>query len=165
MSYSIYIGEATVAEYDAEDPDDAAEVYVTVERIESRDAPSFPGDEMTGKTNGRHPGYSQWGEFCEQTGLFAIFFDTDDGLLVPHPGVRRLTKKHLAAFAAAEKKWLAKHPDKIAGWDPAYNLFAMGTTKAAADPRYDGNAERLRWLVWWTEWALKNCKKPSMANS
>ena len=33
------------------------------------DAPEFPGDEMTGKSNGRHPGYGQWREFCEQVGL------------------------------------------------------------------------------------------------
>jgi hypothetical protein len=33
------------------------------------------------------------------------------------------------------------------------------------DPRYDGNLARLRWLEWWVDWALKNCKLPAVGNT
>lgn len=57
-------------------------------------------------------------------------------LLADHPSFCALRPAHLKAFKSVDKRRLDK---------------------------FDRN--RLTWLVYWTEWALKNCKHPTFFNS
>lgn len=158
MSYSIYIGEAQV---DVPDTDEGGlELSVRVFDMQHPEAPEFPGDDMTGKSNGRHPGYSQWATFCHETGLHDLFFDEESGLMSSHPGCVVLRKEHHERIAKALRDWQAKAVGKVPGWDPSAEFF--GTAKP--DPKYDGNLARLMWLGWWFRWALENCKVPAIYN-
>lgn len=59
-----------------------------------------------------------------------------ESLLNPRPGIQPLTTEHLGAF----KKVKIRQLDQ---WD----------------------RNRLVWLIYWTEWALNNCKNPAIYNS
>jgi hypothetical protein len=59
-------------------------------------------------------------------------------LFASHPGHCDLTADHLAQFKRAAKKRL---------------------------PPDDYNRERMKWLLYWSEWALANCKRPAITNS
>lgn len=166
MSYDIYIGEA---EIDVPDEDDGNELTVRVRGIAHDDAPSFPGDEMTGNGNSRHPGYSQWADFCRAVGLHDLFFDkTGDvpGLMVEHPGCVVLRRSHGDAIHKSLAAWRTQCAGKVAGWDP--NADFMGKAKPgttlAPEGHYDGNLARLVWLDWWVRWALAECKTPALYN-
>ena len=61
------------------------------------------------------------------------------GELIPtHPGHCDLKPEHVEKFKKAAKKRL---------------------------PANDYNRERMKWLLYWSEWALVNCKRPGIANS
>jgi len=147
MSYDIYIGEAQLEE-------DIEELFArfVVNSHSEKDAPDFSsdGDDMTGNSNNRHPGYSQWADFLNRNGLYEVFLG-ENGLMEEHPGIQRLTEEHLKMFKEALKK-REKSDKRPAGLDEA------GETK-------DYDKVRLLWLVWWTEWALKHCKHPCISNS
>lgn len=162
MSYDIYIGEARVDTY--VDDDESTEVRIVVDGHAHLDAPEFPGDDMTGKGNSRHPGYSAWADFCDATGLHGLFFgkgdDGPEGLMSRHPGAFRITTAHHAKIAAALESWRASHPGAVPGWDPNADEF----TGAIADPKYDSNLARLMWLEWWFRHALATCNVPTIYN-
>lgn len=139
MSYSIYIGRLV------SDPEDGA--YTVVEET-SVYAPRFDNDDMTGQSNGRHPGYGQWSEFCKIAGLAALFYG-DRGFLKPHPGVRPLFRGQLGTVSAALQEWKRKFPGRTPG-------FAEGQDPILA---------RLIWLEWWMNYALDKYEYPAMANS
>lgn len=171
MSYSIYIGEAYLAVPSEDDLTKYDDIYPSVEvkGMAHPEAPSFPGDDMTGRGNGRHPGYSQWANFVDDVGLRDLFFGARDGgsrdasLMRDHPGCAILRPCDLVEIRQARGRWEAKPwpaPERVAGWDPTLMPF----DQREADPKYDGNLARLIWLEWWVTWALANCKVPAIYN-
>jgi len=193
MSYSIYIGNAIVHWPTADDirddlnPGEVYHPWVRVERVERDDAPTFPNDDMTGKSNGRHPGYSQWSEFCKTADLDDLFLGKkkgtfrgyggrqyadreDNGLMSKHPGCVVITTLHHQQIAAALDRWRSAHPNAVPGFEePLWNAppviedghSYMAETKTGVDPIL----ARLIWVEWWFGWALKNCERPALANS
>ena len=168
MSYSIYIGEAVIGEID---PDELKDGYnhlrLEVEEVSLPDAPSFPGDVMTGNSNGRHPAYAGWDRFCKATGLHKLFFDSKNGLMREHPGCFVLTEKDAEDVKKAREKWQREHPKSKSGWCLCGETEACGHPLRGERPKHvdlDGDLARLLWLEWWMKWALKNCKIPAIHN-
>jgi hypothetical protein len=145
MSYDIYIGNAEVEELEEDD----VSYQIRVNRITLPDAPTFPGDEMTGNGNSRHPGYSQWSEFCRKSGLYNLFFDKEDGLMQSHPGNTALNESHSKVIEQALADWKEDHPNATPGFD---------------NDLHDPILARLIWLDFWVKWALKNCEHPAIWN-
>lgn len=149
MSYDIYIGNATLGTFELED----GQYYViwdgiTINHHQAPDAPVFPNDEMSGNGNSRHPGYSQWGEFCDIAGVRALFFDKEQGIMRHHPGTFSITQHHLDEITEARTTWIADHPNTIPGFTE----------------EHDGILARLLWLEWWFRWALAHCDRPAIHN-
>jgi len=157
MSYSITIGEAEIVS-------NVEDLYCewTAESKSLDEAPSFVGDEMTGNSNGRYPGYGQWATFVRTVGIEDVFFG-DEGLMSQHPGCAHLTEEHLNRFKLALAK-REKKDARPAGLDIRYHTYT-GETIPDGEETHDYNKVRLIWLIFWTEWALKNCKHPVIANS
>ena len=167
MSYDIYIGEAVIDVPHEEDlADGCNRLDVRVEPFNHPKAPVFHGDMMTGNSNSRHPGYSQWSTFTEKVGLDNLFFNKSTGLMRNHPGTCMLTKDHLDQVIVARKKWEAKNPGKKPGWCGCHDCEQLGPrdNKEPHVPEYDGNLARVLWLEWWFDWALNNCKVPAICN-
>jgi hypothetical protein len=142
MGYSITIGEHRKYREDGRWVHDA-------EDRENPDAPSFRGDEITGRTNHRAPSYSGWHAFTSDTNLQQLFWHEKQGLMREHPGHVVLRKKHLATLKVALGVYREEHPQA------QENFFDM----------VNANLCRLIWLVYWVEWALANCKRPVIVNS
>lgn len=140
MSYSIWIGQAVVKR------GDEGQFYVSVEERKDDRAPRFDNDEMTGRTNGRHPSYGGWDEFTRVTGLHDLFFDKENGLMREHPGVFSLKTSHLNAVKRAYR-----------GWEPSGD--------SGFGPEQDPILARLQWLDFWMVWALNDCVLPAIGNS
>ncbi len=159
MGYSIYIGEAVpegLSDYDEEDR--PTEPRFEVHSVSQDDAPTFPQDEMTGKSNGRHPSYSAWCNFAKIVGLDA-FFDKSTGVMREHPGCFYLTQEHADAVTMALEKFRRAKPNAVPRFS---NTFSGGTATATDE---DASLARLIWLEWWVRWAVKNCKRPAISNS
>lgn len=157
MSYDIYIGEAKPYVYEDEDDRGAFEtVRITVERMTHPEAPTFPNDGMTGNGNSRHPGYSQWSDFARSCGLHDVLVE---GWIKEHPGSVLLTRGHIDRIKDALSAWRSGHPDAVPGFarnDPE--------TWKLVDTHYDAVLARLIWLEWWCEYALANCRIPTVYN-
>ena len=148
MSYDIYIGQLENGR---------------VGEIFNPDAPLFSGDEMTGQSNGRHPGYRQWDEFCREAGIFALFFGSN-GLMVRHPGSQLLKTEHLDVIKNALEK-RKKLINLTPGWcncQKCDSFFRRNNNIKHVE--YDNILARLLWLEYWVDWALKNCDCPSVYN-
>jgi hypothetical protein len=162
MSYSILIGEPEIAS----EPDDG-HLRLSVRKVELPNAPAFDGDEMTGRSNARHPSYSGWAEFVGAVGLEEFFFGASrgersaadhqrmeekygryDGLMAEHPGCRLLRSRDLGPIEDALSRWRKKHPKAKPG-------FESGQDPILA---------RLLWLEFWVRWALASCTHPSIEN-
>ena len=168
MSYSIYIGEAEISYSNSE-----GDAFVSVEAKGETNvmAPEFGYGDISGKGNGRHPGYGQMADFCRQTGLYNLFFDNDEGILRHHPGCVPLEKRHLNEVVAAREKWYKEHtgcvkklPYKTT--EPE-NLKEMSWTERERyekEQDFDWIYARLIWYEFWFRHALKNCKKPVISN-
>lgn len=174
MSYSIYIGEAELEIPDKQAIDDCNldrenfSLYAHVQKINLPDAPIFPGDQMTGNSNGRHPGYSQWSDFCKEAGIYEVFYGEDenerDGLLGDHPGCFLLLPWHLDAIKEAKRKRsMTLFAGVEPGWCNCSQCDRFGK-KETVHVNRDATLARLIWLEWWMEWALKNCKIPAVYN-
>jgi len=153
MGFNLGIGEFSYCvEYD--------ERYVSVscESHSAKGAPLDPTGTDGSRGNWNYPSYTQWRDFSRKVGLEALFYAQTtrgpdrfvgesggwhDGLLSLHPGAQPLTADHLAAFRHARERW----------------------TPAPGDDGVCWVLRRLDWLCFWTEWALKNCKHPTFANS
>lgn len=159
MSFDIYIGKAVIRSRDD------GELVVRVEENELPDAPSFPGDEMTGISNGRHPGYAGWDLFLVDAGLKDLFFDEESGLMREHPGTFKLEEKHLQTVREAKTRWQEKHPNAHPGWCICPRKECMPwMSRDVPHQEFDGTLARLIWLEWWMDWALKNCNHPAIHN-
>ncbi len=173
MGYTIKVGEAEPRW--PENLDEDNEPDWTVKGFSLPEAPSFPGDDMTGRGSARSPSYSAWGNFCDETGLRDLFYGADarnnggkytrDTCLIrSHPGVAILKPSDLLEIRHARIQWEAKPwpaEERIAGWDPTLNW----NDTREPDAKYDGNLARLLWLEWWVDWALTNCKRPALGNT
>lgn len=166
MGYNFYIGEAEPTIY-LED----RYACMGVKHVELDEAPVNSSEN---RSNYCYPGYLVWANFCREVGLWSVFYAPEcpnrhqqvrpcdhrclvcgggkpvywippgktskqarEGLLSrDESGAKELIPEHLVAFKAARERWLER-PE----------------------------SERLDWLVFWTEWALENCKYPSFATS
>jgi hypothetical protein len=144
MGYDIYIGNAV-----CESERDGDELWSrwTVQGTTSDKAPVFEYDAMTGNGNSRHPSYSGWADFAEETGLTDFFFDKQEGMLREHPGCFIITEDHYNTV----KKALMLRRGKGG--------------KAGFGDGEDYNLARLMWMEFWMRWALDNCENPAIANS
>lgn len=147
MSYDIYIGEVDVEVKDYEREEEESEEFeLFVKRTKNENAPDY-GD-LSGKTNGRHPGYHQMSSMVEDTGLEDVFYDKVRGLLRKHPGTFPLKDWHLKRLKEAIKN----------------RLETNGGMKDGFEEGEDYVLAKLKWYEFWMEWALKNCKNPAVEN-
>lgn len=133
------------------------------------------------KTNCLATGYSQWFQFIWSVGLLDVFKGATDELgkedwefgadaprgidygrvwyhdgeqkapiLRNHPAAVALDEDYLERFEQAREYWRG-HP--VREWSIEQN-----------ENHDDINGRRLRWLCWWTEWALENCEYPTFVN-
>ena len=157
MGYNLYIGESKLES-------DIEEYWCrwTAKPKILKKAPFFEGDDLSNHNNSRSPSYTQWWDFCKEVNLIDVFYE-DRGFKGGHPGCFKLTKEHLITFREALKKreQIDKRP---AGLDERYinNIFAKFPD---GEETHDYNKVRLIWLIWWTNWALNNCKNPTFSNS
>ena len=158
MSYSIYIGEMT-EEREVDEDTGVPYLKVRVMAVTHPEAPTFPGDKMTGNSNSRHPGYSAWWNFLREAGLPCPPDDPRPFLVETHPGTRILTKADLLLVEEALARWKPTGPPGFKT-DPRWDKDHDPTD--AND--YDGVLARLRWLKWWMTWALENCERPAVYN-
>lgn len=168
MSYSIFIGEGVVGTVHRKElATGFNRVRVEVDEIQRDDAPLFPGDPFTGRTNGRHPSYAGWDIFCRKTGLHKLFFDKSGGLMREHPGCVELSAKDAKIVKDALLKWKKQHPKAKPGWCECGETEECGAPFQRTKPNHvklDGMLARLIWLDWWITWALKNCEVPALYN-
>jgi len=167
MSYDIYIGEAEVRVPEKEDLDEGYnDLEVYVRGLDLPEAPHFPNDDMTGRSNSRHPGYGQWSKFTCEAGINELFFDKEKGgLMRHHPGACVLTRKDLQAISEAKARWMETHPKAVPGWCACKKCDQL--RQRGSDPEHkdlDGVLARLIWLEWWIGWALEHCRIPTIYN-
>lgn len=149
MGYSIHIGNVVLKrQYD---DIDYSQWEPEIERIDHPDAPEWPSSDglpdISGKSNGRHPGYCQMSDWARRVGLYELWLG-EEGLLRPHPGCAVLKPEHLAVVTAARVKWEGENPSARPGWGEGY----------------DSALARLLWYEWWFSWALENCARPGVSN-
>jgi hypothetical protein len=152
MGYSITIGNAVP--FFSKDYD---ELYACweVESATSDEAPTFINDQLTGNSNGRHPSYSAWSDFCRTTGLYDLFYKEWEGLIHKHPGCVMITEDDYAEVHNALEKY-----KKTATKPPGFDDWRDSADKIAYDPYL----ARLMWLDFWMRWALDNCETPAIHN-
>ena len=136
MGYDFVIGEAAISEPPTDECDEVATLRVHVAKTVRRQRAPQGWNRMS-------CGYRWWADTMRACGLDDILVPRGrlepPVLLVPqHPGAARLTANHLARFVAAHEEAQRKS-----------NADAITATA---------------WLVWWTRWALDNCKIPTLAN-
>lgn len=167
MSYDIYIGNTEMQLIEDEEEVTPYSRFVdgkiryyepVVNEIRQPDAPTFPNDDMTGNSNNRHPGYSQWSEFLRIAGLYDLFFNRRTGLMRQHPGHAELQECHAQAIEQALMRWKASHPDA----QPGFEAFSWG--EDVPEVGYDSILARLIWLDWWVKWALEHCEHAAIYN-
>ena len=163
MGYDIYIGNTTMEEVEQEDDEMITTPYFrcikgntiyyrpVVRELSVADAPSFVGDEYTGKGNSRRPGYSSWHNFCEATGLLDLFFHKKTGLMREHPGHASLSSEHLQQIQQAHDAFVRKYPHA----HPSYR---------EDDPVENYHLIRLLWLEWWIRYAIEQCEHAAIYN-
>ena len=120
------------------------------------DAPTFPGDEMTGNGNARSPSYSVWSDFCKDVGIYEVFYYQSGHLIAGHPGCAGITPEMVDVVAGALKGRMAK-----ASLPPGFE----SEWGYDGPPNYDYNLARLIWLEWWMRWAIANCETPAIENT
>lgn len=107
-------------------------------------APTYTGDELTGRSNKRQLSYSAFADFCQATGLVESLYQP---VKQRHPGYLEITETLVSQIAKALHTYERWH------WlPPGFGLL------------HDGHKARLRWLHWWMEWTLRNCRQPILAN-
>jgi len=157
VSYDIVIGNVLGAKVD----DDLEDEYIARLVVsEHKDGITFPYDVLNGE-NSRMPGYSQWNDFCDETGLRNLFFDPNEGLMRSHPGAFALKPSHLARVQEAVIARYKACPGREPGWDfdPHWRKVEEDDGVRGRDP----NLARLLWLEYWIDRALKG-DKPVIQN-
>ncbi len=154
MGYKFTIGNAKP--YHSKDDFPYLGAGWSVETTSSPDAPTFPGDEMTGSGNDRRPSYTVWSDFCKSVGLYDLFYDARGNLHAGHPGCVGIDADFAEEVASALRRYQAKAtlPPGFES-DRSYN----------GPPIFDYHLARLIWLDWWVRWALENCETPAIENT
>ncbi len=135
MGYTLAIGEFKVT---VEDEGLNSYLYYSVEEVKAfPDTPFF--DEYT-KSNYKSPSYTAWSESMKAAGLTDFMYNLETGLIREHPGIVPLTKEHQKIINNAFNNFDKK----------LHNYYIY---------------QRINWLNYWTNWALKNCKLPVFYNS
>lgn len=166
MSYSITIGEARISAPEPSEADEGRQPSVRAIGATHPEAPTFPGDDMTGNGNARHPGYSAWAEFTRAVGLHDFFFDESVGVMRSHPGAAMLTQTHHARVLGALLRYRERRPDARPGWrEPMDGASPFDGPWKPETEGLDPDLARLVWLEWWVRWALDNCTVPVIANT
>lgn len=145
MGYTLKIGQAITYT----DPETGVE-RIDCEKVFMEDAPAF--GEVTDHTNVRMPSYSAWEDLAIASGLYDFFFDPGYGLLNTPDGVTVLSIVHKTAIDLACADYAQKHP----------TLFSVKNEASLSVEDY--HFERLRWLKFWIDWALKNCSSAVFVN-
>ncbi len=153
MGYTFIIGNATVNA----SKEDFPELHAAwdVEEMEHPEAPTFPNDEVTGRSNVRCPSYSVWADFCDKVGITELFYDERKNLHAGHPGCIGITAEWADAVHKARVKYEGKST-LPAGFEDDWGY--------RGEPNYDYHLARIIWLDWWTQWAIANCETPAIAN-
>lgn len=161
MGYNLSIGEATIAWNEEQ-------VKIVVEEIKLPEAPAF--GEATDHTNQRWPSYTSWSNFCEILDIKDIMLNERNGgcdelqieerkwiypLILEHPGAQPILPYHLNYIQEKYVKLREKYPSIVAGFSESENDDAL----------ISGTLARAEWLIFWLNWALKNCKYPTFYNS
>lgn len=150
MGYSLTLGEATLLWNEEE-------CRVGALPVSLPKAPAF--GEPTDNSNSRWPSYASWSDFSEQLGISDLFAKNGEirhhgkwmfSLMPCHPGVAPVTSTHVEYVQEKLSEYRSKYPDITAGFD--------------GDPR-SGVLARGEWLLFWLEWAVKNCDKPVFVNT
>jgi hypothetical protein len=159
MGYSLSIGEAActpqIDEYYDEDADSYEfynKIVITVKPEKHDDAPAF--GEPTDYTNKRWPSYTSWADFSEFCDLENFLFHSygNKEITGGHPGHFIITKMYVDGVMKKYHDFKKKYPNAVASFD--------------GDPTYHDMALcRFEWLVYWLQWALKNCKTPVFCNT
>lgn len=147
MGYNLYIGEMKVDEPDFEEGE-FVYTHVGVEKNSGEEI-GAPINSTDNHSNEIWPSYTGWSNFCDTVGLMDVFYrqknrTRETGILDNHPGCIVLCQRHVYRFEKALKEYQTV---KREGETVEYNY------------------RRLEWLVFWSKWALKNCKVPAFANS
>lgn len=145
MGYTLKIGEGIVDSYEGIDGDINGYCYIGVETVKHKDAPAY--GEPTDYTNERWPSYSNWADFCDMTGLDDVFYD-ENNFRGGHPGAFLITKKMQVRINNQIILWTSQPEEDIE--------IIEGE---------DWTLVRLKWLKYWVDWSLENCKTPVMVNS
>jgi len=168
MGFNFYIGEFKVeVEYEDRSCRRVTEI--------ANDVPGAPLNSSGHTNNFCYPGYGVWSNFCKEVGLEGVFYsgsrgnqhlpqywtddegETHDGILSQHAGCVELSEGHYRAFVKAHTRWCDRS---------LAERERLGFEKTNTDPEpRDYVLARLDWLVFWTRWALDNCKYPSFANT
>lgn len=159
--YTFIIGNA-VLESHKENGDLITKWVVKSEKNDN--APSFPNDEITGKSNTRSPNYLTWFNFCKETGISNIFYDKSNFFRWKPFECIKLKYSTLKQIQKARKSW-QKTSSKPPGFEdcPKYNKLTDSWEKVD-EGKYDACLARLLWLEWWMDWALVNCENPAIYN-
>lgn len=153
MGYSIWIGEHT-----PQWREDYGEMY-----YDARNVSEMDGVECHAPLNSSHdhgnfilPSYSSWHDFMRNTGLGKHLSNQGVELIPEHPGMCYITEKVRDAVVDFGRGYLQSHP-VIEERTPCRH--GMG------DRRFrDYDAARMRWLVFWVDWAFNHCTHPVIAN-
>lgn len=170
MGYTFKIGQLVTSMETYEDEDELGNPIMSeyeshdVESMMLDDAPEFPNDEMTGKSNSRSPSYSTWSNFCKDTGIYGLFYTVGGHLQGGHPGYIDITQQMVDHIKFRLDEWqeASTLPPGFEGF-PIHDPF-VGEWVTPDEGKYDYTLARLMWLHFWTDWALKNCKQPVIVN-
>lgn len=178
MGYSITLGEARIGYY----PEDEY-MKIEAEGMVHDDAPDLGRGDISGKSNQRHPSYTAFKKWCDETGLLEVFYETDDykteqrrmmGWEDPvywqikggHPGATPITRDMYKKVKSALTKYRKKHPNAIMPSPENTEGFGPNALMTGEGMEHlDYTLGRLVWFEFWMRWALENCKHPIIANS
>jgi len=161
MGYSLIIGEAEIDcdvggtygdnEFDFGD----FFVHVSARDESHEDAPAF--GEPTDHTNERWPSYGSWHNFCEYANLFDVFYDENRNLRCGHPWAMPITKEMKKRIDRSYMQIKGKFPNVVASFEKG----------ELSDEEFDANAAmcRIKWLKYWVDWSLENCRRPVLSNT
>lgn len=158
MGYNFIIGNA-VPHFDTSDFPYLDARFI-VEVVEHEQAPVFPHDTLTGKTNMRCPSYSAWADFCQTTGIYKLFYTESGHLVAGHPGCIGITRQDVEDVSIALARY-KKHASRPPGFAPPRPPGFEEDYKG----NYDAHFARLIWLEYWMRWAVEHCELPAIQNT
>lgn len=156
MGYCFTIGEMTT------NGDEHGDVRLDAVDVLSADAASMgaPLNSSHDYANCILPSYSGWSRFMKGTGLEEHLLGVGINLVPSHPGVCYISKTVRDAILGYGKEWLENNPvvERRIERSGSYRGVKV------VDEFECYQAARMRWLVWWVEWAYNNCDFPVIAN-